>query len=117
MWHITFGMGKLSYEFHCHDQVEIMYVIKGKCTVDTKDTSFSLTKGDLILLDAGISHRLIVEKDAPCRMLNIEFKFDKKNNPCLSIRDLYQSVDSFSRFIQTAQPYIILKDRRKSIHP
>lgn len=65
-------------EFHCHDQVEIMYVITGKCTVDTRDNSFSLTKGDLILLDAGIVHRLIVEKDAPCRMLNIEFKFDKK---------------------------------------
>lgn len=97
-------------EFHCHDQVEIMYVIKGKCTVDTKDNSFSLTKGDLILLDAGIAHRLIVEKDAPCRMLNIEFKFDKKNNPCLSIRDLYQSVDSFQQFIQATRPYIVLKD-------
>ena len=102
--------GNYHMKFHCHDQVEIMYVIKGKCTVDTKDTSFSLTKGDLILLDAGISHRLIVEKDAPCRMLNIEFKFAKKNNPWPSMRDLYQSVDSFSRFIQTAQPYIVLKD-------
>lgn len=97
-------------EFHCHDQVEIMYVIKGKCTVDTKDNSFSLTKGDLILLDAGIVHRLIVEKDAPCRMLNIEFKFDKKNNPCPSMRDLYQSVDSFREFIQAGRSYIILKD-------
>lgn len=97
-------------EFHCHDQVEIMYVITGKCTVDTRDNSFSLTKGDLILLDAGIVHRLIVEKDAPCRMLNIEFKFDKKNNPCPSMRDLYQSVDSFREFIQAGRSYIILKD-------
>lgn len=97
-------------EFHCHDQVEIMYVITGKCTVDTRDNSFSLTKGDLILLDAGIVHRLIVEKEAPCRMLNIEFKFDKKNNPCPSMRDLYQSVDSFREFIQAGRSYIILKD-------
>ena len=97
-------------EFHCHDQVEIMYVIKGKCTVDTTDNSFSLTKGDLILLDAGIAHRLMVEKDAPCRMLNIEFKFGKKNNPCPSMRDFYQTVASFSEFISAARPYIILKD-------
>lgn len=97
-------------EFHCHDQVEIMYVIKGKCTVETTDDSFTLTKGEFILLDAGISHRLMVEKDAPCRMLNMEFQFAPKNNPCPSIRDLYNTVPSFSRFLSAAKPYALFRD-------
>ena len=32
-----------------------------------------MRKGDLIMLDAGVPHKLIVEKESPCRMLNVEF--------------------------------------------
>ncbi len=97
-------------EFHCHDQIEIMYVIKGKCTVQTQNESFPLTKGEFVLLDADVSHRLIVDKDNPCRILNVEFIFAPKNNPCPSIKDLYQSAPSFSYFISLGEPYIKLKD-------
>jgi AraC-like DNA-binding protein len=96
--------------FHRHDQVEIMYVIKGKCTVETTDQAFSLTKGDFILLDAGEAHRLMVEEGSPCRMLNIEFQFAAKNNPCPSLRDLYQTVPGFPELLSSARPYIVLKD-------
>ena len=97
-------------KFHRHDQVEIMYAIKGKCTVETPDHSFSLSKGDLILLNADEAHRLVVKEGSPCRMLNIEFQFAEKNNPCPSLQDLYQTVPGFRKLLSSAQPYILLKD-------
>jgi mannose-6-phosphate isomerase-like protein (cupin superfamily) len=60
--------------FHTHEMNEIMYVISGVCKVDTEDQTIAMRKGDLILLDSGTSHRLIVE-EGPCRMLNVEFTF------------------------------------------
>ena len=99
-----------SMPFHTHNAVEIMYVIHGKCLVETGDASMTLKKGEFILLDAGISHRLQVEKDKPCRMLNIEFGFalDCLNTP--SFGTVVESSGSFGDFLEARRPYIILKD-------
>ncbi|NMO95184.1 AraC family transcriptional regulator [Paenibacillus lemnae] len=65
--------------YHQHDATEIMYIISGKCRVDVlsggKTEHVALRKGDFILLDAGVSHRLLVEPESSCRMLNTEFGF------------------------------------------
>src|SRR5690554_5725144 len=74
--------------FHEHNSVEIMYVITGQCQVDVADDSYALKKGDFILIDANVTHRLIVEKDKPCRMLNIEFLFDHKTTTTPSLKQL-----------------------------
>ena len=68
--------------FHEHNSVEIMYVITGQCQIDVAKSSFALKKGDFILIDANVSHRLIVRSNQPCRMLNIEFVFERKHGLC-----------------------------------
>lgn len=75
--------GEFNMNLHSHNQVEIMYVLKGKCLVQTEDSSFQMKNGDFILLDANILHKLVVEKNSPCRMLNVEFIF-KEESLCLS---------------------------------
>ncbi|MNO14464.1 Cupin domain protein [compost metagenome] len=65
-------------------------MISGVCKVDVLDqlqskkfrqeSSNTLKKGDFILIDANVPHRLIVEKENPCRMLNIEFRFCAKSS-------------------------------------
>ncbi|MNB76903.1 Bifunctional transcriptional activator/DNA repair enzyme AdaA [compost metagenome] len=66
--------------YHRHQSTEIMYLISGVCRVDlliekNNPASFSLKRGELILINAGVPHRLIVDGDTPCRMLNVEFGF------------------------------------------
>lgn len=102
--------------FHTHDEVEIMYVIDGKCTVDTFDESVTLKKGDFILLDTHVSHRLIVEKNNPCRMLNVEFSFKKKEGCFPSIKELADENSDLTEFLLLNRPYVILKDPNEIYH-
>jgi AraC family transcriptional regulator, melibiose operon regulatory protein len=95
---------------HKHDQVEIMYVINGKCRVEIEKNSTNLNKGDFILIDADIPHALIVENDFKCRMLNIEFSFIKKSNSLTSIRNLVLNVEMVKDMLKMQKPYLIIKD-------
>ena len=71
----------MNYEmpYHQHDSTEIMYMISGVCRIDVKagdtEKSVILKKGEFMVLDAGVPHRLIVDQAASCRMLNVEFGF------------------------------------------
>lgn len=102
--------------FHAHKEVEIMYVIDGKCTVDTEEESVTLKKGDFILLDAYVPHRLIVEKNSPCRMLNVEFSFVKKEGCFPSIKDLADENKVLSDFLVFHRSYVVLKDPNEIYH-
>jgi AraC family transcriptional regulator, melibiose operon regulatory protein len=64
--------------YHSHNEIEIMYVIEGKCVVETATETVPMKKGDLILLDSNIPHRLVVDNENPCRMLNLEFFLQTK---------------------------------------
>lgn len=107
--------------FHRHDSTEIMYIISGVCRVEVRSGSakgnsskvdgVSLKKGEFILIDANVPHRLIVEKDSPCRMLNIEFRFSACQGSYPSLRQyLEDSGDSVT--VMTASPfdYIVMRD-------
>lgn len=63
-------------EFHAHDEWEIMYVVHGRCRVSCmereKERDYDLREGDYIVLDSRVWHRLTVEKETPCRILNLE---------------------------------------------
>lgn len=96
--------------FHSHNQCEIMYVVKGSCTVSTEDRSQKMKKGDFVLLDANVEHRLTVESDEPCRMLNIEFIFKDGSNASQSIQYLASNSESVASLLKINQPYIFLKD-------
>lgn len=56
---------------HIHDRAEIMYVISGQCLIEVETEKIEFKKGDFILIDAGVSHRLVVDINSHCRMLNL----------------------------------------------
>lgn len=63
-------------DFHVHREWEIMYVAYGRakvsCMEETGEKIYELREGEYILIEGNMPHRLTVEKETPCRMLNIE---------------------------------------------
>ncbi|MFD3261271.1 AraC family transcriptional regulator [Paenibacillus lentus] len=112
---------EMHMEFHRHDSTEIMYIISGVCRVEvcggnvkgsvsTVD-GVSLKKGEFILIDANVPHRLIVEKESPCRMLNIEFRFAPCKGSFPSLRRyLEDGGDDVAIMTSTAFDYIVMRD-------
>lgn len=96
--------------YHEHDAVEIMYVISGKCTVDAVGHLVTMSKGDFIVLDANVRHRLQVDKASPCRMINVEFTFLPKVRDFPSIKDLAAGSDTLQTLLRKSSAYFTLKD-------
>ncbi len=59
---------------HAHNAVEIMYVLSGCCRVYVKNKVKNLSRNDMIIIDIGVPHRLVVDSGINCRMLNVEFR-------------------------------------------
>jgi AraC-like DNA-binding protein len=102
--------------YHKHNSVEIMYVISGKCVVHTVNDYYLMRKGEFILLDANVSHRLVVEKEYPCRMLNIEFIFEHKTGMFPSIKDLTEGNPVLALLLERTQAHILLRDPNEVYH-
>ncbi len=107
--------------FHSHDATEIMYVIAGVCRIEiernqTAAESMTLKKGEFILVDANVPHRLIVEKDAPCRMLNVEFRFIDRKGMFPSIKDLAGEDGTLVSLLSAPCPYLVLRDPDEVYH-
>ncbi|MBP3950944.1 AraC family transcriptional regulator [Bacillus suaedae] len=103
-------------DYHTHDDLEIMYVIEGKCTVLIRDKLISMKKGDFVLLDANLEHQLVVEQHAPCRMLNIELSFVEKQGMFPSIKELASKSKRLSELSTFSQSYLVLKDSNEIFH-
>lgn len=103
-------------DVHAHDATEFMYVISGTCVVEVESEaserarSITMRKGDLILLDAGVPHSLIVEKDSPCRMLNVEFTFTECEGIYPSMKQLVERNTPLSQLLDRHQNSIVLRD-------
>jgi AraC family transcriptional regulator, melibiose operon regulatory protein len=102
--------------FHQHEAIEIMYVISGRCTVATEDDAWSLNKGDFIVLDGGVSHRLMVDSNRPCRMMNLEFVLLQQNRLGPSLRQIAASEASVRTMLSGHQPIWRLKDPSEIYH-
>ncbi|MDR6718822.1 AraC family transcriptional regulator [Paenibacillus sp. 2003] len=107
--------------YHNHDSTEIMYIISGMCRVDVQMPDGSseqavLKKGQFIMLDAGVPHRLLVEDGVPCRMLNVEFGFSGSTAGQLSIRQLVQEEEEVHTLLANASPYLVLPDPEEVYH-
>lgn len=105
--------------FHQHDSTEIMYVIQGDCVVEWNGgaglrESVKLTKGEFILLDANVPHRLIVERT--CRMLNVEFGFVGHAGSFPSIKQIAVEEDSLRAMIEAPTSYLMLQDPDEVYH-
>ncbi|MFC5467981.1 helix-turn-helix domain-containing protein [Cohnella suwonensis] len=106
---------RFNMDSHRHDSTEIMYVIQGECVVawegeDGKERSDKLAKGDFVVLDALVPHRLVVE--GACRMLNVEFGFAERSpdDGFPSIGELAARELSLRELISASARHLALKD-------
>ncbi|HEY5585294.1 MAG TPA: AraC family transcriptional regulator [Ruminiclostridium sp.] len=102
-----------SMDFHTHDRVEIMYIINGACEIYLKDYEsgkINFKKGDFILINAGVLHKLIVNEDSNCMMMNVEFVFITKANFLPSLREFASNVKALGNLFASQEPFFILKD-------
>lgn len=100
----TFNMS-----LHCHDRIEIMYISKGCCTILMNDKIIPMTKGDCILVDAEVPHRLEINEKEPCRILNVEFGFEKGES-IIDASKLVRVSESIKTLRDKLQKYYIFKD-------
>lgn len=95
---------------HEHDRIEIMYVMKGSCIVDVMDHPLELKTGDMILIDSMIPHQLVIEKDEPCRMLNIEFTFKRWEMGFPAFNAIVRDTKNIRKILDYRLPYVVIKD-------
>ncbi|MEK3789161.1 hypothetical protein [Paenibacillus sp. FSL K6-1230] len=62
------------------------------------------------MLDAGIPHRLIIEADASCRILNVEFGFTPVLPGQPSVCQLAHEEDDVANLLDDASAYLVLPD-------
>ncbi|WNS46942.1 AraC family transcriptional regulator [Paenibacillus sp. MMS20-IR301] len=107
--------------YHQHNSTEIMYLISGSCAVEVRDGSgkdipYQLKRGELILLDAGVPHRLIVDNGASCRMLNVEFAFTEYSGLAPSVGRLAREEETLAEFIRSPFTSLVLADQEEVFH-
>lgn len=107
--------------YHQHNSTEIMYLISGGCVVDVRsragvEESFRLKRGELIILDANISHRLIVEEGTSCRMLNVEFGFVEYSGVAPSVAKLAREEAILAELLQVPFSSLIMPDPEEIYH-
>jgi quercetin dioxygenase-like cupin family protein len=107
--------------FHRHDATEIMYTIQGFCEIEiqlcpTRTERVRLKKGEFILLNANIAHRLIVEDDEPCRMLNVEFRFTQHQGVMPIYSTACRGRETTELFIGSSDLYLVLRDPDEVYH-
>lgn len=107
--------------YHQHNSTEIMYVISGSCTVEVRsgtggEERFRLKRSELIILDANVPHRLIVEPDAACRMLNVEFGFAEHKGVAPSLSSLAREEGDLADFLQKPFISLMLSDPEEVFH-
>lgn len=93
---------------HFHEEVEIMYVMEGSCQVQCERQWEHLVKGQLILIDSCVPHKLEVNHGA--RILNIEFTFSQIDVPFPSMQELTNGHEAMKQLLEHSTDYVILKD-------
>lgn len=107
--------------FHQHNSTEIMYVISGSCAVDVRSAAgheerFRLKRSELIMLDANVPHRLIVEPGSACRMLNVEFGFVEHKGVAPSLSRLAREEGELADFLRKPFISLVLSDPEEVFH-
>lgn len=112
-----------SYEmpFHAHPAIEIMYAITGTCRIEIArnpqpSASVTLKKGEFIWLDANVPHRLIIEKETQCRMLNVEFVLDNPNEGPLTYGQMAQEDELLAGLLASPPSHLVLRDPEEVYH-
>ena len=61
IYHIVKG---LSRDFHWHPEVEVLFAVEGCTAVTVKESTFQLQKGDVLVVNSSMSHRVVSDADA-----------------------------------------------------
>lgn len=101
---------KYEMQQHMHNRIEIMYVIKGDCTVRCRNEKVRMFSGDFILLNAGTAHALSVDNPRGCMVLNIEFAFEKRPSAAPDFATLYRNCAELQSIVAQGAEYFRLKD-------
>ncbi|MBD2846000.1 AraC family transcriptional regulator [Paenibacillus sp. IB182496] len=115
--------GVYAMPYHRHEATEIMYILSGTCLVEVQETEgvsakVTMKKGDFILLDSNVPHRLVVDGNPPCRMLNVEFRFEERSadGSLPDIRELAEADTAIKSLVETAVSYLVLRDPDEVSH-
>ncbi len=101
---------------HTHNRVEIMYVISGKCYVFVNENAHIMKKGDMVLLDANVEHRLLVNPGVPCRILNVEFVFRKNDGNYTCFTHMLKSNEEVESLFKSNEKNLFIKDPDEICH-
>lgn len=96
--------------FHSHEYIEIMYVKKGSCEIFAEDKRYKMEAGDVVLINGDIPHRLLVDKNVPCRVLCLEFNFIYSPDSKYTMGYIYKDVKEVRHFLSQGKGHIKLKD-------
>lgn len=108
----------INYEmgFHQHPSIEIMYVINGHCHIEllpagsSAPVLFQMKKGEFIMLDGKVPHRLLVKEEGGCRMLNVEFTFQCSKRVLPTISELAAQSEELAYLLRHIGAYVVLRD-------
>lgn len=99
-------------DFHAHKEWEIMYVVYGRCKIscieNNNERLYDLREGEYILLAGDVPHKLTVEKETPCRILNLEGK-EVMGKWKFSFQNLMQEKE-MSVFLESKDSVIVGQD-------
>ncbi len=95
---------------HCHQRCEIMFVLSGKCRIQTGRAEFPLTAGQYIFLDENVPHALNIQDEKGCSILNIEFSCRKDSGFCY-IKPARENSPAVRHFLSRSVPYFVAENR------
>lgn len=100
---------------HAHPSMEIMYLASGIAGMDVNGSAFTMRAGDLILVDAGETHAICMQKGQRCRIINLEFCADPGRGSIL-----YEGACSVStplaHFLSVPKPFFVLSHAQGIYH-
>ncbi len=102
------NMNEYSMEFHAHNRYEIMYMVRGECTIHLENEIKVLKQGHIILLYPNIVHKLQITNQTNCSLLNVEWRMGDGN---IDLTHACQKSEKIARFCTDTFKYKIMYDR------
>ncbi|MGL6198830.1 MAG: AraC family transcriptional regulator [Lachnospiraceae bacterium] len=104
-------LNDFTMELHSHSRLEIMYVTKGEVYIEIDNRMLSLPSHHFILINANISHRLIVDSNNENILLNLEFSLDSRPSS-IDLTPLFDEKVNMKQLISPFE-YYLRKDNSK----
>ena len=109
-FYTTYTMDTLNYTHHFHNTFEINYIFEGEIDVTIDDLSYTLHKGDAVMIFPGQIHSYTSEK--PSKMFSVMFStdmigsFSKKYSGMLPDCNLISGLSIFADRVMTKNHYV-----------